>query len=371
MIKPRLAFVDGLRGIAVSMVVVDHLFGRIRADLPLPSVVSWILAHGYLGVAIFFVLSGFVITMSVGGRKITPAFAGRFALRRAVRLDPPYWASIIVALGSAVIAARFFGVHKTSPSLREIGAHLVYLQDLLGYENIIAVYWTLCLEVQFYLFLIILLWTMQAAYRRGDSSEILGRTGAQGMLLSLLIISIGQLTDIWHPTPRAAFVPYWFCFTLGAMTYWVLAGWVSRSTLGLAATIVLVSGVLFSNSRCFAAVITATLLYVAGHRDKMTQWLSGTIVQFLGKISYSLYLFHAIIGWSSMSVALRYFPAPMKPWQAVSAALVGISGSIISASVVYALIEKRSVQISRLIRLEPTKVRETHIDTRIPQATNA
>ena len=54
----RLLFVDGLRGIAASSVVLYHLLGRTDA--------GWVAKSGYLGVALFFVLSGYVITMMVG-----------------------------------------------------------------------------------------------------------------------------------------------------------------------------------------------------------------------------------------------------------------------------------------------------------------
>ena len=63
----------------------------------LPLSLPKILRHGDLGVEVFFVLSGFVIAHQ-RGRPITPAFAGRFALRRAIRLDPPYYFTILVSV---------------------------------------------------------------------------------------------------------------------------------------------------------------------------------------------------------------------------------------------------------------------------------
>jgi peptidoglycan/LPS O-acetylase OafA/YrhL len=95
----RLKFVDGLRGIAASIVVLCHLVYRVNAHL--------LELDGYIGVAMFFVLSGYVITMTVGDNQSSWRFLGRFAARRSLRLDPPYWASIATAIALMVLAARF------------------------------------------------------------------------------------------------------------------------------------------------------------------------------------------------------------------------------------------------------------------------
>lgn len=54
-----------------------------------PSWVASVLDHGNLGVAVFFVLSGFVIAHSLHGVRVTPSVVGRLMLRRSLRLDPP------------------------------------------------------------------------------------------------------------------------------------------------------------------------------------------------------------------------------------------------------------------------------------------
>jgi len=169
----------------------------------------------------------------------------------------------------------------------------------------------------------------------------------------LLILSLLQFTSIVQIVPKGTFLPYWFCFTLGAMTYWVLARWVPVTYLAVLASLVLVAGVVFGNPWCMTAVLTATLLYTAGRAGTMATWLSGRGIQFLGRISYSLYLFHAIVGWSAMSVALRYLPQQMNAWQSAGAGVVGIVFSIMSASVVYLLVERFSVRLSHKISLEP------------------
>ena len=67
-----------------------------------PAPLETALKLGFVGVDIFFVLSGFVIAYSVREARITPRFLGRFALRRSIRLDPPYWITIAIARQSGI-----------------------------------------------------------------------------------------------------------------------------------------------------------------------------------------------------------------------------------------------------------------------------
>ncbi len=73
-------------------------------------------------------------------------------------------------------------------------------------------------------------------------------------------------------------------------------------------------------------------------------WLSAQPWQFLGRISYSLYLFHPVVGWSAMSLALRYLPDEL-------ALLAGIAVSIVSAYIAYLTVERPSINLSRKIAL--------------------
>jgi peptidoglycan/LPS O-acetylase OafA/YrhL len=353
--KQRLALVDGLRGVAASMVVVTHFYERVRDDLSLPGLLAWIFSHGYLGVAVFFVLSGFVITMSAGDRKLSSAFVARFALRRAVRLDPPYWFSIVLSLVLGVVAMVLFGIHRPPPTPQQIAVHLLYLQDLLGYPSISAVYWTLCLEIQFYLFVILLLWLLQAALGVYSVSGLLERSLPRIIFVILVTVSVLELNDVLNLMPHGSFVPYWFCFSLGGACYWVLKGWISSISLAVAALPVLLLGVLFQNDWCLAALGTVAVLYLAGRYDRMSSWMSGRPIQFLGRISYSLYLFHGLVGWSTMSVLLRFAPKPMGFWLALSVGLLGIIGSVTCATVLYWLIEQPSVRLSHRVKLDPAR----------------
>lgn len=333
----REVYIDGLRGVAATAVMLYHFSDRVSQG----GLLQW----GYLGVAVFFVLSGYVISMSVGAKPISAGFLGRFALRRCIRLDPPYWASIAAAIVLAIIGS-YLGFAKELPSFERVAAHMFYLQDILAYDPILAVYWTLCLEIQFYMFLVVLLWIFQ---QRLTSPAFLVAFAAM-FAYSLAAQTIGGIT------PRGLMIPYWFCFALGALTYWVKAGRIPKLYLYVAAAVTFCLMFARHGDWLAVAALTAMSIHVCNGR----RWLSGATVQFLGRISYSLYMYHAMVGWTAMSVALMFVPA-------LPAALVGIVASIVASWLSYRLIEVPSTALSRKVLMAPESLTpERLVATRPP-----
>ncbi|NEC91272.1 acyltransferase [Streptomyces sp. SID12501] len=149
----RLYALDGLRLLAAIVVALHHYAGTWRVNQPdnliwgqpvsdiMP---NWfrISAYGWIGVEIFFVVSGFVICMSCWGR--TPR---QFFTSRVIRLYPAYWFSIIFT--TAVVVA-LPGVWERKQG-REILLNFTMLQGGSGVSNVDLVYWTLWSELRFYL----------------------------------------------------------------------------------------------------------------------------------------------------------------------------------------------------------------------------
>jgi peptidoglycan/LPS O-acetylase OafA/YrhL len=113
----RDATVDGLRGLAVMLVVLRHV---LRGDVFGPLAIHS-LALGRMGVQLFFGISGFVISALLMDRERSLRAAPRFMARRMLRLSPPYFAAIALALAQFEIASR---VNPT-------GAYLSLQPDLL------------------------------------------------------------------------------------------------------------------------------------------------------------------------------------------------------------------------------------------------
>ncbi|WP_406443021.1 acyltransferase [Streptomyces sp. NBC_01613] len=159
--RPRLYAIDGIRLVAALMVAVHHYAGSRRVDQPHNSVwgrpVSDIMptvfhfaAYGWIGVEIFFVISGFVICMSCWGR--TPR---QFFVSRVIRLYPAYWFAI--AFTTAVLVA-VPGVWDRL-KLRDILLNFTMLQSGSGVSSVDGVYWTLWSELRFYLLFMVVVAT--------------------------------------------------------------------------------------------------------------------------------------------------------------------------------------------------------------------
>ncbi|MGH8201347.1 MAG: acyltransferase family protein [Steroidobacteraceae bacterium] len=323
----RLKFIDGLRGIAACMVMFYHLGNRTG----LKPLTQW----GYLGVGIFFVISGFVIASTLD-RELSAAAIGRFFARRFVRLDIPYWVNITVTLVLGAALYRFGGpIHRYTGE--QVAVHLVYLQDILGVPEINQVYWTLCLEIQFYLTLAFALWVAQRVSWRVF----------QGALVASIALSTLCNAGLLH-SPRGLMFPYWWAFGLGAaICFWYRA---RMNGAALFAAFAAVSFLPFVSLEAWRITGALTGLAITGalYMKSESKWLSGNSWQFLGRISYSLYLYHALIGWEAQTFALRYMGT-------YTAAAFGIAVSIGVAWLAYVLIERPAVRLSHLVPLSPAQ----------------
>ncbi|MFD0316712.1 acyltransferase family protein [Streptomyces flavalbus] len=165
--RPRLHLIDGIRLAAALMVVLHHYVGTRRTnepgnpiwDRPVSEIVpNWfrVASFGWIGVEIFFVISGFVICMSCWGR--TPR---QFFVSRVIRLYPAYWFAVLFTTG---VVALLPGVWPRLP-VREVLLNLTMLQQGSGVPHVDLVYWTLWSELRFYLLFLVVV-AMGLTYRR-------------------------------------------------------------------------------------------------------------------------------------------------------------------------------------------------------------
>ncbi len=296
--QPRYVFVDALRGIASVAVLLAHIvnneISKDTLNRQLPLAIKEFCFNGNFGVQVFFVLSGFVIALSLSHRPLTWPRAVNFALRRQIRLDPPYF----VALVALMLLHAAFG--RGFPDLRTLALNLIYAHNLAGAPQILGVAWTLCLEIQFYAaFLAILaldrwLGKAKAAPISPLAVHLMWISG----LVSAWLVQIGtppQLYALGHYS--------WFYFAAGALCFWCWRGWAPLWTLSILICGLTASALWsFTREASFVSasfegietgVVTTLILFVAASRGKLETLSLGRIGQFLGRISYSLYLTHA------------------------------------------------------------------------------
>ena len=213
----RFAFIDGLRGFAALAVVSYHLVFNTELTHAivsvLPTAIREIAFHGSLGVNVFFVISGFVIAYSLRSTPMTGAEVGNFIVRRQLRLDPPYWCVLgIVLLQSAVGRVIPSPVEHPLPTVTELALNASYLHKLAGSRELLGVAWTLCIEIQFYLAFVALLWIASI----GRSSRM-----PSAAIACILAAATGVASAFVRPD-FVWFGPFWHYFTAGALCVWAI-----------------------------------------------------------------------------------------------------------------------------------------------------
>jgi peptidoglycan/LPS O-acetylase OafA/YrhL len=348
----RLPFIQGLRGIAALSVALFHCYDATPVEhqqqvmASFPALLDGVMRLGFLGVDLFFGISGFVIAMTLYNRLSTVKEWGRFFLRRQLRLDPPYWTAIAISVVSAVaINAYRPDTNAPVPGVADVIAHLFYVQEFLGFHQIVGVFWTLCFEIQFYLFfgatILLLAW-------RGYS----GRTFAW-LMLPLYVLSI---VNFWGlvSAPEGLFLSRWFEFFIGVIVFLAWRKHISRAQVWVyLSALVAISLINPPTDVGIARVTVATVLLIAltfwfaVESGGVKTWLDTPLLHYLGDISYSLYLMHALVGIRLLKIIVHAQDSALHTWLLYLLALVL---SVAGADLMYRWIERPSMNLSHKLK---------------------
>ncbi len=330
-------------------VVLYHVPQALRHAAGVPRVLDVVFLNGLLGVDAFFVLSGFVISMSVASGSWTVGYLLRFVAKRSVRLDPSYWAAIAIELALGWAGVRFLGDQYPFPSLADIVAHLAYIQGVLHVRQISDVFWTLCFEVQFYLLLVGLLVVSHAnAVKRSIPPTLLLAIVGLALVAISLAIRSGLVAG---PNEGLALIRM-YQFALGISAFLYAANKISTATFWVVA-----GGIIIARIADHAFVETAVILaslatcYFSIRSTRLNALLDVRPLQFLGRISYSLYLYHAsILGRASAVTLMLAKPASIGMFPLLGL-VAGLLGSILFSYVMFRLVEAPTMKLSRRIRM--------------------
>lgn len=321
--RDRIATVEALRGVAALAVAWFHV---TNANTAVPGS-AWLRASGewgWLGVESFFVISGFVLPLAMHRGRYRLRDAGRFLARRLIRLHPAYLASLAVTLVLWWVSSLSPGFDRQPPSAGQILLHVVYLPALAGYDWLNAVYWTLGIEIQFYLLL-------------ACSFPLLSHPRRSVQLASL---AAAAALSFMVPSELLVF-RYLVVFAMGATVFLRFAGFLDRAS-ALVALALLALAVWIVHGVPAAVVATGTAALVAFDAAPVWRPLAS-----IGALSYSLYLIHAPVSGRVVNLGARYADGAAAE---LLVSVVAMVASLAAAFVLYVLVERPSLRVASRLR---------------------
>ena len=336
--QERLTFLDFLRGIAALAVCFEHAGYRLWPHFR--ELTHTYFSFGKFGVTAFFLPSGFVIPYSLErGNSL-----GRFWVSRFFRLYPLYWFSILVTVIFLCFGvAGVTDVGQDGHLARNVLINLTMFQELVGVRNVLGPYYTLAMEMAFYIGFSILF--LQKMNRRSLLIAWLAST-------ALAALSISVPLALGRRVPLAGLF-YFMCLAVGTAIYRNFTGEVSdKSVFALLGFIALSTPVeIYCNyvlikkadpleHYAFCAVLaswsTAYVVFLAAYLLKAHRF--PRIFVGLGTISYSVYLLHP-----PLQLVVPVWPNPIYSLLAMLGLTIAVS------SCAYRFIEQPGIVLGRRI----------------------
>ena len=347
MIKRRLNELDLLRFVAAIAVVFFHYAFRGYAKGDMSTMPYPLLAepakYGYLGVELFFMISGFVILMTASSNNLKVFF-----ISRIVRLCPAFWVCCTITF----LLTLAIGPPRYTADLYQYVINMTFLSDLLGVAAIDGVYWSLFVEIQFYLMISIVL-----GFKKIEKIETY-------FVFWLLISATAEILT-FEKLRSTLFSDYAAYFIAGATFYLIWAKGVTKTRVFLLAgawalanyTAIAWAELLEGKySTEYSPLIVCSLIMlffmtfflIATNKTGAIGALNWTA---LGALTYPLYLLHQMIGFMIFNIAYPAINPHALLWGTI-AVMIGVS------YLIHKEIEKPMARlVKRLLSLSFTRVR--------------
>ncbi len=358
----RIKELDGLRGIAILLVLVWHYFTiqiQPGGSAPLGYLVKF-LSLTWSGVDLFFVLSGFFIIGILVDAKGSPTYFRTFYIRRICRILPLYY----LMVGLFILLPRM-GLFQNDWLFAEelpLWSYLTLTQNFFMHDqgfgpNWLGVTWSLAIEEQFYLFIPLLVWSLS---RR----KLVWFFVMAILLAPVLRQYFGNLGAYVFPFTRADSIlmggliallirsrKIWLAYRVHYRGLVVLAG---ICLLGLVSLVVRNAGVgdvylHFLLGLFYSVVVVLTL----ASRDKnLNVFLSNRVLVWLGLRSYGIYLFHQPVS-SLVNQVMKGSPTPtLERFSDLGTTAVALILVVVLSEISYRYFESYFLRIGRKFRLE-------------------
>jgi peptidoglycan/LPS O-acetylase OafA/YrhL len=372
---------DGVRGLAVLGVLLFHFVGTTTATNPFERMVNRILNYGSLGVDLFFILSGFLITGILYDSRSSRSYFRNFYMRRVLRIFPLYY---------AVLAVVFFVVPAV-PALE--GSELVGLREhqawawLYGVNVYLSIhgawvlsylthFWSLAVEEHFYFVWPLVVWLLGARPRVLMGGALFVAALSYGGRVAASLAGVSPVvTTVLTPFQLDALCIGGFFAVLarqegGEAT---LRRWVPR--LAAVVTVLLGASFAFSllagpqpaltssvRSGLFRLAFVALLLHslTAPATAPASRFFRSGVMVTLGKYSYGLYVYHHFLSYYFEKHATEFTLAQALGSHTLAVALQALVGMSISMAVAWLSYEYFEKHFLRLKRFWPSSREEAN-----------
>jgi peptidoglycan/LPS O-acetylase OafA/YrhL len=335
--QERIAWLDSLRGIAAVMVAIMHLWEMLYATYfqegsnGVTDIIDLIVLDGWnwgkSGVVVFFIVSGYVIPFSLKGKGIR-----NFCISRFFRLYPAYWLSIVLIILVAGL-----------PPISFLIGNITMVQRFMGIPDMIGVYWTLQIELIFYIICCILFYK-KISLNGGGYFFVIGL----GLACSFIVSAVRYVMEVKYPVS----LPLSLTLMFIGMQWRMCHDSNKYKPLGISILLFL-TGLLpvcflaynkdygFGETwyRYFISYSLGILIFYLF--KKFT--IRSRLLVFLGRISYSLYLMHLIVLNLTQSLVDKY----KLPFLAAVSFFVLVS--FVTSCLSFYLVERPSIRLGRKV----------------------
>jgi peptidoglycan/LPS O-acetylase OafA/YrhL len=333
--RDRLYEIDLLRITAALGVVIYHYtfsgYARHLTSIAYPSL-SVVTRYGYLGVDMFFTISGFVVLLSAWGRR-----PHEFVISRIVRLYPAYWVAVTLTTIVAMTLSR--SLFRVTPI--QYVANMTMLNAVAHVANIDVVYWTLYAEIRFYLLIFVLAWV---GITRTRVVALLWTWLAATAIIEAHVLRAGATTTL-DILVQSQWSHYFIAGMALCLIYRTGFSWQLGAILVLAYSNAVYQAINFGqrvasryhqalHSPVIAVVITLIFVVMTLIAFRVTRRLGRPWFAVAGALTYPLYLVHAYNGF----VIINLIGHQLNRWVLLAVMLTGMCSV---AYAIHRLIEAR------------------------------
>lgn len=347
----HLPALDGLRGIAIGLILLHHCFGKL-------------FGFCWIGVDLFFVLSGFLITRILLDTKNDAHYLRNFFARRVLRIFPAYYLTLLIVL--VLLPLLNVSLRESWPVLLDKQVwYWTYTSNWLtvkegwlpGESMILSHFWSLAIEEQYYL-----LWPFIVLLIRERWLPLVI------VLLVALSVTLRVSNVFANPGYYVATITRWDGLLIGSLLAWMVKhrfALLKKTAVpvGIIAALAVAVGIAFNPtpeySNPFMKNAGYTLLAVmffgliAAAFLRSGNWLGKALTMrpllWLGKYSYGIYIFHYIIYWCLKDHFIAFFAGGGQAGGAIklSASIACVVLTLVLAFLSFHLVEKRFLVLKK------------------------